>query len=190
MRRCTNCGKEKPESEFYQKRATGALESRCKECKAAYARNRSTQANEKRRKRSAELKARGICVRCGVNPTNREVSHHTCEVCLEHLRGVSKKYRRAAREKLFEVYGGKVCACCGETEELFLSFDHIDEDGAKHRLSIGKRSNGRGYSDVVSLLRDLRRQDFPPVIQVLCHNCNRGKHLNAGVCPHKEANER
>ena len=190
MRRCTKCGEVKPESEFYRKRATAALESRCKQCKAAYARNRRTEANEKRRKRSAELKARGICVRCGTNPTNPGVSHHTCEGCLKHLRAVGKRYRKSARDELFKAYGGKICVCCGETEELFLSFDHINEDGAEHRLSIGKRSNGIGFCDAVSLLRDLRKRGFPPVIQILCHNCNHGKHLNGGVCPHEVGKER
>jgi hypothetical protein len=191
MKRCTRCGESKPESEFYRKGPDGRLAAHCKQCKAAYTRGRNAEANAKRRARSAVLKAEGICVRCGRNPTDPEISNHTCEACLEHLRGVAKRYRKAARDELFRVYGGKVCACCGETEELFLAFDHINEDGAQHRLSMGKRSNGYGFSDVVSLHRALKKDGFPPVIQVLCHNCNHGKHLNGGVCPHQqEANQK
>jgi hypothetical protein len=30
------------------------------------------------------------------------------------------------------------------------------------------------------------RNGFPPGYQVLCMNCNHGKRMNNGVCPHKE----
>lgn len=32
------------------------------------------------------------------------------------------------RKKCFDQYGA-ICACCGETEILFLTFDHINNDG-------------------------------------------------------------
>jgi hypothetical protein len=184
-KQCIGCKEFKALSEFNRKRKT-VLSSRCKECKAVYDQRRRTKTNEARRKRSGSLKAKGICVRCGKTPTNPAVSGHTCEPCLEYFREATRRYRRRVKDALFDIYGGRVCACCGESEELFLSFDHINEDGARHRLSMGKRSNGFGFSDLVSLHRSLRQQGFPDVVQVLCHNCNHGKHLNGGACPHQE----
>ena len=29
------------------------------------------------------------------------------------------------------------------------------------------------------------QNNFPSIFQVLCFNCNHGKQLNGGVCPHK-----
>ncbi len=189
MKRCTKCNETKPDSEFHRKTAT-RLDSRCRQCKALYDRDRRAHTNAARRRTSAILKTNGICVRCGRNPTDPQISRHTCPECLLRSREADRTYRKNARDQLFSIYGGKVCACCGETEELFLTFDHINEDGAQHRLSIGKRSDGRGFSDAISLLRALRKQGFPNTIQVLCHNCNQGKHLNGGICPHQGVNQR
>lgn len=81
------------------------------------------------------------------------------------------------KERVFEAYGGWRCACCGETEKLFLTIDHIHNDGAQHRKSLGHGSM-RTY-------RWLRQRKFPPGFQVLCMNCNFGKRMNNGVCPHQ-----
>ncbi|MDP9475410.1 MAG: hypothetical protein M3R38_06925, partial [Actinomycetota bacterium] len=123
--------------------------------------NRRAEQNAARRGRSRALKVEGVCVRCGKNPTDPSISDHICEPCIEYAREANRRYRRKAKDALYEIYGGRVCACCGETEELFLSFDHINEDGARHRRSIGKKSNGAGFSDLVSLHRSLRQQGFP-----------------------------
>ena len=32
----------------------------------------------------------------------------------------------------------------------------------------------------------LRRNSYPEGFQVLCHNCNLGKKINGGVCPHND----
>jgi hypothetical protein len=33
----------------------------------------------------------------------------------------------------------------------------------------------------------LRKHNYPEGFQVLCHNCNMGRQINGGVCPHMEA---
>ena len=76
-------------------------------------------------------------------------------------------------------YGGYRCNCCGETEHTFLSIDHVDNDGYKHKGPHGRRYAG------LSLFSWLKKNDYPDGFQVLCHNCNIGKHLNDGVCPHQ-----
>jgi len=77
------------------------------------------------------------------------------------------------REKCFNHYG-RECACCGETELLFLTFDHINGGGGRHNRKVGY------------IPRWLVQKGFPDGFQVLCMNCNLGRSINGGVCPHKE----
>lgn len=95
-------------------------------------------------------------------------------------RGVQNERSRAYRLQLkAEVYShyGSVCACCGESEPLFLTLDHINGGGYKHRTTVG---GGLG------VLLDIKKRGFPPEFQVLCFNCNQGRQLNGGICPHRE----
>jgi len=86
----------------------------------------------------------------------------------------SKKYRIKQRELVFNHYG-KQCACCGEKELKFLSIDHIDGNGEKHRKKINRKIN-------IWLVKN----NFPKGFQTLCFNCNWGRYRNNGVCPHKD----
>jgi len=83
------------------------------------------------------------------------------------------KYRKSLRGRVFAHYG-EACACCGEDTPLFLTIDHVNNDGADHRREIGRRL----YGWLVS-------HGFPEGYQTLCYNCNSGKHLNGGKCPHE-----
>lgn len=67
---------------------------------------------------------------------------------------------------------GRVCRCCGETEEAFLALDHINNDG-------GARRKERRV--LIGLWA--KQNDYPPTLQVLCHNCNSAKGFY-GQCPH------
>ena len=98
----------------------------------------------------------------------------------EQMRDRNAKVRRLA----FEAYGGPKCACCGEEEEYFLALDHIEQDGNTHRLTVGKRKDWGGHH----LYRYLKQQEYPAGYQVLCFNCNHGRRMNGGVCPHKGRN--
>ena len=63
--------------------------------------------------------------------------------------GRKKIYAAALKQKniktklqIYSFYGNK-CNCCGETEIKFLSLDHINNDGAKHRKeNPGARTGG------------------------------------------------
>lgn len=81
------------------------------------------------------------------------------------------------RREVYAAYGGK-CACCGEATEAFLSIDHVNNDGAKMRRAGIHRAGAQFY-------QWLRLQGFPEGFQLLCMNCNVGKHRNGGVCPHQ-----
>lgn len=78
--------------------------------------------------------------------------------------------------KVLAHYGSR-CACCSEGELLFLTIDHIDNGGYRFR----KKNNGSSHNNIY---RWLVRNGFPDGYQVLCVNCNQGKHRNGGVCPH------
>lgn len=90
----------------------------------------------------------------------------------------TNRQHRRLRAEVFAAYGDE-CRCCGETEPMFLSIDHIDNDGAEMRAS---GVHGGGGSQFYQWLR---KNGFPTGFQVLCLNCNIGKHRNGGICPHQ-----
>lgn len=101
---------------------------------------------------------------------------------VEFRKAEAEKTRRATdtlRREVFDAYGGFRCACCGETQPLFLSVDHIYNDGNEMRKS-GTHSRGG-----TAFYAWIKRNKFPPGFQILCMNCNTGKHRNGGVCPHQ-----
>jgi len=55
-------------------------------------------------------------------------------------------FYRAQREEVFEHYGGAVCSCCGLNDPIFLTLDHIDNQGAEHRRSISSDGSGKGVN--------------------------------------------
>lgn len=106
------------------------------------------------------------------------------EEYLDRARANGKRYREKLKKDVLEGYGGKnpQCACCGEDNPIFLTIDHIHEGGGKHRKEINKRGGIEFYCW-------LRRNGYPKGFQVLCFNCNCGRSLNNGICPHKEGLE-
>ena len=96
----------------------------------------------------------------------------------------AKEKRARVKEAVFAAYGGFKCACCGEVEKKFLTLDHIENNGSVMRKQIykgNKKGNTAGYHTYYWLARN----GFPAGYQVLCMNCNYGKRMNKGVCPHK-----
>ena len=89
----------------------------------------------------------------------------------------AQKHRDDIRNKVFIHYGYQ-CACCGENEIEFLTIDHINGGGKKHRKTHG----GRGF------YRWLINNNYPEGFRTLCYNCNCacGKIHNSGTCPHQK----
>jgi hypothetical protein len=92
----------------------------------------------------------------------------------------TKAYHNEVKRQVMHHYssGSMACKCCGVTGLPFLSIDHIDGGGRKHRENIGIGTGIRFYFW-------LRREKYPPGFQVLCHNCNQGKRAH-GRCPHTD----
>jgi hypothetical protein len=84
---------------------------------------------------------------------------------------------QAARKLVLGHYGGR-CACCGESHPRFLTIDHVNDDGKEMRAEV--------HSVAYRFYRWLIRNNYPDGFQVLCFNCNIGRALNGGICPHKE----
>lgn len=126
---------------------------------------RQAQAKQKR----DERKVKGLCSNCVKNFAM--LGKTKCFDCATNL----KEYNQKLKDKAYEMYGGYKCNCCGETIKQFLTLDHINNDGSKHRKKTGK-----------NFYIWLRDNNYPPIIQVLCYNCNCGKARNNGICPYKE----
>lgn len=88
-----------------------------------------------------------------------------------------RAYRLRVKRRVFAHYSKEDpprCECCGELHEEFLSIDHINGGGTRHRGQIG-----RSY-----LYFWLIKQNFPEGFRVLCHNCNQASG-SLGKCPHQ-----
>ena len=138
---------------------------------------------ERMRKCRANRIADNLCVRCGDNKPWK--NGQMCRDCLNKHNEWYKqsdykvrhaKQRAEEKKQVIDHYGGR-CTCCGEGEPCFLAIDHINGNGNSHRKAINKWGSG--------FFKWLIKNDFPKEFQILCHNCNMGKHLNCGICPHK-----
>ena len=87
----------------------------------------------------------------------------------------TKDRKNFLKQSIFNHYG-QSCLCCGEKRIEFLSIDHINGGGNKHRKEIG--SNLAFYSWIV-------RNHFPDFLRILCHNCNQARGFY-GYCPHEK----
>jgi hypothetical protein len=124
-----------------------------------------------------KLKATRRCRVCQVEVTDGKTR---CPVC----RQVDSKRVKVKTEELkisaYNAYGGPKCNCCGETEIQFLTIDHVNNNGAEHKREVwGSRSRRAS-----GMYLWLQKNDYPQGFQVLCFNCNCGKHRNGGLCPH------
>ena len=89
---------------------------------------------------------------------NRKLADSDPETVAAFRAMESEKSKRAydqCRTEVFAAYGGEQCACCGESQTLFLSIDHIHNDGAQERKSGAYKGTGIGF------YQWLRKNKFP-----------------------------
>ncbi len=90
-------------------------------------------------------------------------------VTLTARQAIKRRYAEKLKKETIIAYGGK-CALCGESNQEFLSIDHINKDGAQHRRSLGYIGK-----DTTSFRSYLRRLGWPKDnYRLLCLNCNSG----------------
>jgi len=119
--------------------------------------------------RKCESNARkkaGLCNQC-YKPAKK--GHTCCESCLQTISKSAKNRAREDRKSALNYYGNS-CNFCGEDIEIFLTIDHIDNNGAEHRKMIN--CSGRAGSTTYAWLR---RNNYPKGFQTLCYNCNCAK---------------
>ena len=188
MKICRKCGETKPLGEFPRRTDTGGYRNQCKECRSkAHEPTRCEGCGYVFMKYSAGRTLCGdcallrACIWCG---DQFEGSMEFRSYCSAGCRDAAFKDKRAAvrraqRIEALQAYGGLIpaCACCGESILLFLALDHINGGGYKQHQELG----GGGFYVW------LRKHNYPKGFQVLCHNCNLGRQLNGGTCPHMEA---
>lgn len=103
-----------------------------------------------------------------------------CKLCVSMYQ---TNYQAKYKKIVFDHYGNK-CVCkhgksiCGENTPEFLSIDHINGNGKKHR-NRNKVSGSNFYRFITLKLK------FPKNLQILCHNCNLAKGFYGG-CPHNK----
>jgi thiol-disulfide isomerase/thioredoxin len=151
MRLCSRCKIIKQLTEFNKKK--NGHSSWCKPC-----RKYQTQDQEKKAASTKAWRDRNI----------------------EYAKKKGRDYYKFLKAELvsewLSEYGGK-CQCCGENNPLFLTVEHLNGDGQKHRKEVGTG---------VNLLIDLKKNGWPKdKYTILCFNCNSGKARNGGTCPHK-----
>lgn len=102
---------------------------------------------------------------------NRDYYERTKVKQIEQARG----RRVVSKLKALGHYSGgtPICLCCKETHIQFLTIDHINGGGYKHRKEI---RTGNMYTWLIA-------REFPDGYRVLCMNCNfsLGKYNH---CPH------
>jgi len=151
--------------------------------------NSGLSPNERRKRRRRARRKKGLCIECK-KPTN---GFYACEDCRrqrseyqqsnkQRFKERQQKYQKERKRQVFEHYGTE-CECCGETELDFLTLDHPNDDGAEHRAEVG--AGQKFYQWLI-------KNEFPDTFELrtLCSNCNNGRRVNGGVCPHQILAER
>lgn len=99
--------------------------------------------------------------------------------CKDCVNKRARKNWRKVRKDVFDHYGWE-CKCCGETMSEFLSIDHINNDGYLDKNPNGDKKSGK------ELYLLIKKEGYPDRFQTLCMNCNWGKKIGKGVCPHNK----
>ena len=161
MKICTKCKYQKSNDNFYKRTLSpDGLAYRCKECSSKYHKHYNLTYTKDRTKYFARYREENSqIIKLRIKQSNLNIKLSS-----------------------FNAYGGPVCACCGETELLFLSMDHINNDGKQHRDAMKEDGHSNSYIHYW-----LREHGYPPGFQVLCMNCQFGKdHSSDKTCPHKK----
>ena len=83
---------------------------------------------------------------------------------MAHNYDLEREHRAIRKASILDHYGGSKCGLCPETRIWALHLDHINGNGAEHRLATG--DNG------MLLYNQLEQAGFPTGFRVLCSNCN------------------
>lgn len=156
LKTCAKCGEEKPLTNFNYKgshrKPDGSIiiyrDALCRKCL---------------RKQKA---AAGKCATCH---SPAKPGHKSCEKHLKLCRDSVKRRNIRDKDAAFAKYG-RQCKYCGDSRRIFLTIDHINNDGATHRKQL-RAGNNHGHN----IYAWLRLNHYPDGFQTLCYNCNCAK---------------
>jgi len=158
---CSKCNDVKELAEFNKDRThKDGRSSLCRDCHSIYNHSYYAQNKEKALKQA-------------------KLWHSTH---IESGREANRKQRHKIKLDVLSYYsyGSPLCSCCGEKHIEFLSIDHINGGGNKHRVELGS-----SYAGGAKFYRWLKKEGYPIGYRVLCHNCNQSLG-SYGYCPHQE----
>lgn len=147
---CSSCKKPKPITNFRPKTRyktkNGIVRRRASICRKCV---------------SEEKRSKGLC-NCG-RPL--AMGHSSkCESCRNSIRKSERKRKQRLKSQTFDYYGRR-CVYCGENHEVFLTIDHMNNDGCEHRKEM---TTNNIYAWLV-------KNHFPAGFQTACYNCNCAK---------------
>jgi len=102
-------------------------------------------------------------------------------VCMDCFNKRIKEQRAGYKKQVFDHYGWE-CKCCQESIPEFLTMDHINNDGYLDRMKRGWKKKLTSKDLYYMIIKE----GFPDRFQTLCQNCNLGKLIGDGVCPHEK----
>lgn len=189
MKVCRQCNETKPLSAFARRNDTGGYRNQCIKCRNGGQELARCQGCDKQFSRYSETRTLCAacrppvtkpCARCGTEFVGSMEQRRYCSPeCRDAtLNEQRKAAHRRMRMTALRAYGGDTpaCTCCNETVLQFLALDHIDGGGHAQRQETG----GGGFYSW------LKRHNYPAGFRILCHNCNFGRQINGGTCPHEE----
>jgi hypothetical protein len=177
---CARCKRVFPLEDFWQSPTTGRYHSYCPSCKKEWDRENYYQHRDERREKERlyaaanKDKIRVYQRQRGIE--RREAGHNRTE----EARARRRDYHASVKGQVLGHYSGgtPTCDCCGETNITFLTLDH-KEKGSEHRRSLAGRSGQK------HMYLWAKQNSYPPMFDVKCFNCNTGRHINGGICPHE-----
>ncbi len=150
-------------------------------------------ASRRRRRDAAIPRPDRACAECGsVIPGGDHPNKRYCSPECQHrywyqqtqrtdpeivarLNAASAASSRGLKLRVLQAYGGR-CVCCGESDPDVLTIDHIKGGGLQHFRRVGFGT---------AFYRMLEREEYPKEdYRLLCFNCNSGRQVNNGLCPH------
>ena len=162
---CSKCKKSLPVSAFWKDRSQ--KDGKCRRCKGCASAQSKEWESTQDRKEYHKIQ----------NNKRKDAGHVWYVNNKQKVSTTQKAYGQRMKKETINKYGG-CCTCCGENNLVFLTMDHINNDGAKHRRS-KEGPRGPGIGTYVWL----RDNEYPNTLQVLCFNCNWAK--SHGGCPHQ-----
>jgi hypothetical protein len=172
LKTCSLCKTQKSiDNYWHNSKAKDGLYAHCKSCHTLQSRKTREKYREKYREKA---RVSAYKWREKYPEINKAMSRKYYALNKETYKERDRIRRLKIRQDVLKKYGNK-CNCCGEKEYTFLAIDHVGNDGNKHRKELK-------YKDITVWAY---RNGYPNNLQILCHNCNHGKYLNGGICPHK-----